>query len=108
MVLYKGSGICSNGYYAGFDGFNDLQSCLNQCLAEPKCLYVSFAKGSSCSRFKNQNCETSVSHYIHPKAKDFITYLKIKKGTCMALFDLRYFFSLMKLVHALGVILIAK
>ena len=84
MVLYQDAGVCQNGNYAEKDGLRDLQSCFEQCLAEPECMYVSFlddgpkSVGSTCSRFNNRDCGLSLS--LPYDARRYVTYKKIKKG----------------------------
>ena len=76
MVLFKKEGHCNIGYYAGWDGIKDLQSCLDRCLAESECSYVSFYANESCSRYRNEKCGimpfTSSSFYT--------TYKKVING----------------------------
>ena len=71
MVLYGENGYCLNGEYAS-DGIKDLQSCVQQCLGEVECLYVSFGKDNDCVRYKNHNCGFFQSNYV--------TYQKVRKG----------------------------
>ena len=91
MVIYQDAGVCQNGNYAEKDGLRDLQSCFEQCLAEPECMYVSFlddgasSSKSTCSRFNNRNCGLSLS--LPYDAKRYVTYQKIKKGA----FKTRFF-----------------
>ena len=78
MILHGLQRHCNIGYYQGWDGYNDLQSCLEKCLAQAQCGYVSFKSNESCSRYKRGNCEL-----VNDKYKGYTTFKKIEKGTTL-------------------------
>ena len=54
MALVPGvEGYCEDGYYAGWvaDEASSLTACMSLCLGEPKCDFVAFSVGRSCSRY---------------------------------------------------------
>ena len=77
MEVFGGEGHCSIGYYTGWDNIKDLQSCLNQCLAEDQCKYVSFYEEESCSRYSNFNCGFRSNQFS--SSKFYITYQKVQR-----------------------------
>ena len=92
MVLFKKEGHCNIGYYAGWDGIKDLQSCLDRCLAESECSYVSFYANESCSRYKDGtygNCGTSSLYTTYKKVLKGMISIVIHFGNYCALFQAR-------------------
>ena len=77
MEVFVGEGHCSIGYYAGWDNIKDLQSCLNQCLNDHQCKYVSFYAQESCSRYRNGPCGFTSNQFA--SSKFYITYQKVQK-----------------------------
>ena len=78
MALFEEGGHCTVGYYAGHDNIRDLQTCLDQCLAEDECQYVAFYDQESCSRYGNGSCEFKTNKYATSNL--YTTYLKVQKG----------------------------
>ena len=76
MIFFRDHGECENVNYAvDSDQYENLQSCLQQCLGEVECLYVSFRK-NNCKRFKNRSCEFKSSGLDDP----YVTYQRALKG----------------------------
>ena len=44
---------CNTGYYSGWNRneAHSLDGCLNLCLGDPRCRFVSFLRGQTCSRY---------------------------------------------------------
>ena len=79
MVLYGNQGECTNGQYAA-EGMPDLPSCVQQCLGEVQCLYVSYweyPNGIKCGRYKSHSCNFKQIRSRH----SIVTYQKVKIGT---------------------------
>ena len=53
-----GHGLCSNGYYAGWDGLgvDSQEACISVCLEESQCIFAAWISGRSCLRFQEKSC----------------------------------------------------
>jgi len=62
MKLAKG--YCSNGYYAGHDAQDavDTVACAKKCKSESKCMFFAFQRGKTCSRYSEYAGECDLSN----------------------------------------------
>ena len=72
-----GRGYCKKALLRSKDenGIDSQEACNLVCLAEPDCMFSSFRKGVSCSRYGNAGCK------LHTVATNYATYKKIVGGT---------------------------
>ena len=77
-------GACSDGQrdIVTFNGSNDLQLCIKECLKEEDCLYVSFMQGKICNQYtkvqESEDC--SLVSGSTNEANLHVTFQKIRKG----------------------------
>merc|ERR1719494_927934 len=74
MIPFSTKGHCTMGHYKSSKGINDEQECLDKCLVETECRFVSFNKGS-CERYRGKYCKLTVNK--SPDSKLYKTFKKV-------------------------------
>ena len=80
MVFYKERGHCGEGWI-GSDTNQDLQSCLDICIADDQCLFVSHWKDRVCAKYSSPDCKFTRTELV--TSYKYTTYRKYHKGTCI-------------------------
>ena len=76
MVKQSGNGYCPGAdYHKGWDGrgTSSEASCNAVCMEEPECNINAFMAGTTCNRYKVENCQLSgdTRYVAHKKVSDF-------------------------------------
>ena len=79
MMIKQGPGNCLEGYVRGWDnlGITSIEACNTLCLVEVDCMFVSFLKGKTCSRYNAVKCTLTTKPAI---AAQHITFAKVAKS----------------------------
>ena len=81
MIPFSTKGHCTMGHYKSSKGINDEQECLDKCLVETECRFVSFNKGS-CERYRGKYCKLTVNK--SPDSKLYKTFKKVPIGETLS------------------------
>ena len=76
MELFGENGHCSADHYKSLDTIKDVESCIEKCIADEVCHFMSFNADESCRLYKKGDCKLTVT----PESKSYKTYKKVEKG----------------------------
>ena len=76
MKPFGENGHCTTDHYKAFDTIKDVDLCIEKCIADEVCHYLSFNAKKSCMLYKKGDCTLTVT----PESKSYKTYKKVEKG----------------------------